>query len=452
MASHDANSSHLVDEKETFATPLNENNSNSEGQQSDPILPWFNSESLSSTNFGDEPQTVRRSDRVRNFPPKYNDYILPSNKRYGIEKHDVYMDLPSGYYDLSETKVCKLVKSLYGLKQAPRQWNEKLTSMLNENGFVQSINDYSLFVKNDNGVILVLLVYVDDIVVAGNNIEEISKFKKFLASKFHIKDLGSLKYFLGIEVLENKHGLCLSQRKYCLELLRKYGLLVCKPAATPMQQNVSLSHEESENDKRLINITAYQKLVGKLIYLSITRPDISYVVHCLSQHMHAPLKSHFSAGLRVLRYLKQSPGLGVQVCHGNKLSLFAYSDADWAKCLLTRKSVSESEYRCLASSTCEVLWIVNLLKDLGVEGMLLVLLYCDSTSAIQTATNPVFLEKTKHFEIDVHLIRKKVASCAISTVKIDSAKNIADVFTKGLSITKHKQFCLQLNLVNMFEV
>ncbi|GKB46560.1 ribonuclease H-like domain-containing protein, partial [Tanacetum coccineum] len=396
---------------------------------------------------------------------------------YGDLHEDVYIDLPSGYYDPSETKVCKLVKSLYGLKQAPRQWNEKLTSVLSENGFVQSINDYSLFVKNDNGVILVLLVYVDDIVVTGNNIEEISKFKIFLASKFHIKDLGSLKYFLGIEVLENKHGLCLSQRKYCLELLSEYGLLACKPAATPMQQNVSLSHKESDKDKRLINITAYQKLVGKLIYMSVTRPDISYVVHCLSQHMHAPLKSHFSAGLRVLRYLKQSPGLGVQVCHENKLSLYAYLDADWAKCLLTRKSVSgfcvyfcgnlvswkskkqapisrssaEAEYRCLASTTCEVLWIVNLLKDLGVEGMLPVPLYCDSTSAIQIAANLVFHEKTKHFEIDVHLVREKVTSGAISTVKIDSAKNIVDVFTKGLSITQHKQFRLQLNLVNMFE-
>ncbi|GJY79224.1 putative RNA-directed DNA polymerase [Tanacetum coccineum] len=559
-ASHDVNSSHPINENATFATPLNENIRTLEGQHSDSTALRFNVESLCDTNFGDEPHTVRKSDRVRNLPSKFNDYILPSNKKYGIEKHvnysklsgnnmyfasnlnkssepkslkvaildknwieamnnemealfrnktwvlvdlppnrktigskwlwkikykstgeierykarlvakefsqrdgidfeetfspvvkmvtvrcvislavhnnwplfqldvnnaflygdlheDVYMDLPPGYYDPFKTKVCKLVKSLYGLKQAPRQWNEKLTSVLNEN---------------------------DDIVVTGNNVEEISKFNIFLASKFKIKDLGSLKYFLGIEVLRNKQGLCLSQRKYCLELLSEYGLLACKLIATPMQQNVSLSHEETDKDKSI---------------------------------MHSPLKSHFSAGLRVLRYLKQSPGLGVQVYHGNKLSLHAYSDADWAKCLLTRKSVSEfcvyfcgnlvswkskkqasisrssaeAEYRCLASTTCEVLWIVNLLKDLGVEGMLPVPLYCDSTFAIQIAVNPVFHEKTKHFEIDVHLVREKVASGAISTVKIDSARNVADVFTKGLSISQHKQFCLQLNLVNMFE-
>ncbi|GJV55258.1 ribonuclease H-like domain-containing protein [Tanacetum coccineum] len=150
-------------------------------------------------------------------------------------------------------------------------------------------------------------------------------------------------------------------------MLSEYGLLACKPAATPMQQNASLSHEETDKDKRLINVTAYQKLIGKLIYLSVTRPDISYVVHCLSQHMHSPLKSHFSAGLRVLRYLKQSPGLGVQKSK-KQATIF--------------RSSTEAEYRCLESTTCEVLWIVNLLKDLGVEGMLPVLLYCDSTSAI----------------------------------------------------------------------
>ena len=187
---------------------------------------------------------------------------------------------------------------------------------------------------------MALLVYVDDIVITGNNVDEIEKFKSFLNSKFMIKDLGPLKYFLGIEVLDNDIGLCLSQRKYCLDLLHEYGLLACKPAATPLQQNVVLSHVETENDKFLSNMTEYQKLVGKLIYLSVTRPDISYAVHCLSQHMHAPLVSHFTAALRVLRYLKQAPGTGIQFKYDNRLSLYAFSDADRAKCLVSRKSVS----------------------------------------------------------------------------------------------------------------
>ncbi|GKB29612.1 ribonuclease H-like domain-containing protein [Tanacetum coccineum] len=303
MAPNNINSSQVVDEDATFATSLTENANISEGQHgTDASIPRIISNGLNSSNSRDEPQTMRKSDRLRSLPSKFNDYVMPSNKKYGIEKHVNYsklspvnmcftsnlnksskpkslqeamldnnwikamnnemeallknktwvlVDLPPnrktiGYYDPSKTRVCKLVKSIYGLKQAHRQWNEKLTSVLNEHGFVHSINDYSMFVKHDYDNILILLVYVDDIVITGSNLDEIKKFKRFLTSKFQIKDLGSLKYFLGIEVLKNKNGLCLSQTKYCMELLSEYELLACKPVATPMQHNVSLSHIETE--------------------------------------------------------------------------------------------------------------------------------------------------------------------------------------------------------------
>lgn len=129
---------------------------------------------------------------------------------------------------------------------------------------------------------LFLLVYVDDMVICGNSENEIESLKRFLNNKFKIKDLGELKYFLGIEVLKTYSGMCLNQRKYCLELLHDYGLLACRPALTPLPENIVLNHQESNDDKLLRNITSYQKLVGKLIYLTMTRPDIAYVVHCLS--------------------------------------------------------------------------------------------------------------------------------------------------------------------------
>ena len=259
---------------------------------------------------------------------------------YGDLEEDVYMILPKGFNGGDGTKVCKLNKSLYGLKQAPRQWNAKLTTALVEHGFVQSKLDNSLNIKQKGSVFVALLVYVDDIVITGNDEAEISNFKKFLSSKFMIKDLGELKYFLGIEVLKNDKGLCMSQRKYCLELLHEYGLLAAKPVDTPLPENTVLNHVESDNDKFLKNITNYQKLVGKLIYLTDTRPDISYVVHCLSQHMHSPLQSHLKAALRVLKYLKGSPGSGLQFNKKSSLKLTAYADADWAKCPKTRKSVT----------------------------------------------------------------------------------------------------------------
>ncbi|GJT33006.1 ribonuclease H-like domain-containing protein [Tanacetum coccineum] len=254
---------------------------------------------------------------------------------YGDIDDDIYMTIPKGFASKdNNNKVCKLVKSLYGLKQAPRKWNEKLVTILKENDFVQSVNDHSLFIKSKDNKFIAFLVYVDDIVVTGNCIDEIDKFKVFLKSKFKIKDLGPLKYFLGIEVIKTEKDLCLTQRKYCLELLKEYDLLGCKHVSTPMEPNSVLPYVPTKDDPLLDNITGYQKLLGKLIYLTHTRPDIAYSVHSLAQYMHTPLKSHLNLALNVLRYLKGAPGKGIRYKYYDcKNNLTGYSDADWAKCL-----------------------------------------------------------------------------------------------------------------------
>ncbi|GKA81305.1 ribonuclease H-like domain-containing protein [Tanacetum coccineum] len=208
---------------------------------------------------------------------------------------EIYMTIPKGFANKdNKNMVCKLVKSLYRLKQAPKKWNEKLVYVLKENDFVQSVNDYSLFTKSTDNKFIALLVYVDDIVVTENCINEITKFKSFLKSKFNIKYLGSLKYFLGIEVIRTGKDLCLSQRKYWLELLIEYSLLGCKPVSTPMEPNYVWPYIATKDDPLLDNITGYQKLLGKLIYLTDTRPHISYSIHCLAQYMHSPFKSHLN--------------------------------------------------------------------------------------------------------------------------------------------------------------
>nr|GEZ48781.1 ribonuclease H-like domain-containing protein [Tanacetum cinerariifolium] len=171
---------------------------------------------------------------------------------YGSLSEDAYMLPPPGFFDKNDKRVCKLKKSLYGLKLAPRQWNHKLYKTLIEAGFEQSKNDHSLYIKNDGNMSLYILVNVDDLVITGNSKTE--NFKSFLNKKFKIKDLGELKYFLGIEVLKTKNRLCLNQIKYCLELLHEFGLLACRPVVTPLPENIVLSHKETDDDKFLRNI------------------------------------------------------------------------------------------------------------------------------------------------------------------------------------------------------
>ncbi|GKC82028.1 ribonuclease H-like domain-containing protein [Tanacetum coccineum] len=216
---------------------------------------------------------------------------------YGDLEETVYMTLPPGYFPDNETK---------------------------------SKSDYSLFTKSFGDVFIALLVYVDDIIITGNSLTEIEKVKQFLKAKFMIKDLGKLKYFLGIEVLDTPKGICLNQRKYCLELIDEFGLLAGKPSNLPMQPNISLTSEPSDTDPLFDNVTKYQKLIDKLIYLTTTRPDIAYTVSYLSQFMHNPLKSHLKTALKVIRYLKGSPGKGINVIKGfaSSIDLKAYSDAD----------------------------------------------------------------------------------------------------------------------------
>ncbi|GJR73436.1 putative reverse transcriptase domain-containing protein [Tanacetum coccineum] len=204
---------------------------------------------------------------------------------YGDLCEDISMTLPLGFSSNNDKVVCKL--------------NNKY--------------DYSLFVKGSGNTFVALHVYVDDIVITGSDIKQIDDFKQYLKSKFQIKDLGLLKYFLGIEVLRNNKGVCLTQRKYCLEVLHEFGLLAAKPILSPLPAKFVLNHIESNEDKALTNVSNYQKLIGKLIYLTHTRLDISYSVHCLSQHMHSPLASHLKIALRVLRYLKGLPGCGVRI-------------------------------------------------------------------------------------------------------------------------------------------
>lgn len=163
-----------------------------------------------------------------------------------------------------------------------------------------------------------------------------------MKSLFIIKDFGKLKYFLGIEVINTNSGVCLTQRKYCLELLYEFGLLGCKPVKVPLDSYSKIDKNGIDSsDSLLTNIIGFQKLIGKLIYLTVTRLDISYTVQTLSQFMHSPRKSHLEIAIRLLRYLKMNPRKGVSIVKSNSYSITGFVDADWAKCLSSIKYVTE---------------------------------------------------------------------------------------------------------------
>lgn len=374
---------------------------------------------------------------------------------HGDLKEDDYMKMPPGFYGDSPSKVCKLRKSLYGLKQAPRCWFAKLTTALKRFGFKQSYSDYSLFTFIKGGKSLRVLVYVDDLILVSNDLDMLAKFKIYLSDCFKMKDLGKAKYFLGIEMARGPMGMFLTQRKYALEIVAEAGLLGCKPVSTPMEQNHKLLGDKGPLYK---DPEKFRRVVGRLVYLTITRPELSYAVHVLSQVMHKPREIHWDAAMRVLKYLKGCPGQGIMLKTVSDLRVRAFCDADWAACPLTRRSLSafivllgdspiswktkkqdtvshssaEAEYRSMAVTLRELKWLKRLLADMGVKHCDPMELFCDSKSAIYIATNPVFHERTKHIESDCHSVRDAVQEGLIKMRHVRTTQQLADIMTKAL--------------------
>lgn len=374
----------------------------------------------------------------------------------GYISETIYMEQPPGYVDSRfPNHVCRLKKALYGLKQAPRAWFHRLSTFLSSSGFACSRADTSLFVYHRGATLLYLLVYVDDIILTGNDSTLIRQFIGRLQATFAIKDLGKLSYFLGLEVAYTDDGLFLSQSKYANDILVRAELVECKPVSTPMVVGQHLTSTGSSfSDPPL-----FRSLVGALQYLTITRPDISFVVNTVSQFMQSPSIEHFYAVKRILRYIKGTATFGLRFTKSSVPTLLAYLDADWAACPDTRRSVSghsafvgsnivlwsskkqptvsrsscESEYRALANAAADIVWLTHLLSDLRVSLPSQPVLLCDNQGAIFIGGNPVSHKRAKHIELDYHFTRELVAAKKLVTQFVPSNLNVADIFTKSLS-------------------
>ena len=331
---------------------------------------------------------------------------------HGDRHEDVYMTIPPGVSTSKPNQVYKLPKSLYGLKQASMKWYEKLTGLLLNNGYQQATSDDSLFTKKASDSFTILLVYVDDIILTGDSLTEITFIKNVLNQAFKIKYLGTLKYFLGLEVAHSQSGISRCQRKYGLDLLQDSGLLGSKPVTTPSDPAIKLHNDSSPV---FTDVSAYRRLVGRLIYMNTTRLDITFITQQLSQFLSKPTHTHYNVALRVLKYLKGFPGHGIFFPRDSCLHIQGYIDADWEGCKDTRHSISghcfflgqtliswrtkkqptvsrsssEAEYRAMVSATCELQWLLYLLRDLHVQCVKLPILYYDNQKAMHCSQSCV---------------------------------------------------------------
>jgi len=307
---------------------------------------------------------------------------------HGHLHETVYCQQPPGFVDpTAPDHVCLLQKSLYDLKQAPRAWHQRFASFIRTLGFVTSVSDSSLFVYKDGSNTAYLLLYVDDIVLTASSPALLHHIMERLHSEFAMTDLEELHHFLGISVTRSASGLSLSQRQYAADLLQRAGMFECHPTTTPVDARMKLS---TTDGSPVAYPTQYRSLTGALQYLTLTRPNLAYVVQQVCLFMHDPREPHLAFLKRILRYVKGTQSAGLSINAGPIDSLTAYSDADWAGCPDSRRSTSgncvylgdnlvswsskrqttvsrssaEAEYRAVAHAVAEKCWLRQLLQEL----------------------------------------------------------------------------------------
>lgn len=391
----------------------------------------------------------------------------------GELKEEVYIEQPEGFL-LSEKKdyVCRLKKALYGLKQAPRAWYARLDKYLQQQGFRRGSADNNLYIKEDQNNLIIIEVYVDDIIFGSNDDGLSQKFAKDMQSEFEMSLLGELNFFLGLQISQLEDGIFISQIKYIKEMLKKFGMEDCRPVSTPMVTGCKLSKddESKEADQKL-----YRSMIGSLLYVTATRPDVMQAVGQVARFQAAPKEAHVLAVKRIFRYLKGTTDLGLWYPKGNKLTLEAYTDADWAGSVDDRRSTSgaafylgnclvswlskkqssislstaEAEYIAAALCCAQVLWMKQTLQDIQVKYDEPIPILCDNTSAINISKNPVMHSKTKHIPIKYHFLREHVAEKDVRLEYVGTKEQIADIFTKPLPRETFEYLRQKLGIVSI---
>ncbi|GKD31741.1 putative ribonuclease H-like domain-containing protein [Tanacetum coccineum] len=360
-------------------------------------------------NYDEVFAPVARIEAIRLFLAyaSYMDFVVyqmdvKSAFLYGTIEEEVYVTQPPGFVDLKfQNKVYRVEKTLYGLHQAPRAWYETLSNYLLENGFRRGTIDKTLFIKKVKGDVIMVQVYVDDIIFGSTKQSLCTEFEEIMHKKFQMRSMGELSFFLGLQVKQKKDGIFISQDK---------------------------------------------SMIGSLMYLTATRPDIMYAVCACASFQVNPKVSHLNAVKKIFKYLKGQPQLGLWYLKDSPFILEAYSDSDYARASLDRKSTT-GEYVAAASCCGQVLWIQNQLLDYGYN-LMKTTIYIDNQSTICIVKNLVDHSKTKHIEIRHHFIRDSYEKGLIEVTKIHTDNNVADLLTKSFDIARFKFLTANIGMLN----
>ncbi|GJX14892.1 retrovirus-related pol polyprotein from transposon TNT 1-94 [Tanacetum coccineum] len=390
----------------------------------------------------------------------------------GELKEEVYVSQPEGFVDPDHpTHVYRLKKALYGLKQAPRAWYDTLSRFLLDNKFSKGAVDLTLFTRKTGKHILLVQIYVDDIIFASTDPKACDIFSNEMSSKFQMSMMGQMSFFLGLQVSQSPGGIFINQSKFALEILKKFGMDSCDPVDTPMVDRLKLDEDPLGIP---VDQTRFRSMVGSLMYLTASRPDLVFAVCMCARYQASPTKKHLEALKRVFRYLRGTINWGLWYPKDTAMALTAYADADHAGCQDTRRSTSgsaqflgdklvswsskkqkstaisttEAEYIAMSGCCAQILWMRSQLTDYGFA-FNKIPLYCDNRSAIALCCNNVQHSRSKHIDIRHHFIREQVEKGVVELYFMTTDYQLADIFTKALPRERFEFLLPRLGMKSM---